>query len=91
MESPFSSASPDWVDAAIHAVPFACPRCKAESREATQVWINRRSPVYLENRRRTWQEFYLCKCGCAWWGWSAHRPVPDWLKDRVVERLDDDY
>ncbi|HEY9810918.1 MAG TPA: hypothetical protein V6D13_16440 [Halomicronema sp.] len=42
--------------------------------EALQVWINRRSPVYTEDHRRKWQEFYECNCGSSWWAWSNERP-----------------
>jgi len=42
--------------------------------EAQKVWINRRSPVYTENSKRKWQEFYQCQCGSVWWAWSSDRP-----------------
>lgn len=45
--------------------------------ESERVWINRRSPVLTENYRRKWQEFYQCRCGCAWWAWSDERPPSD--------------
>lgn len=86
---PFSPEPPAWIQASVHAVPFQCPRCRADARQAVSVWINRRSPVFFENRRRAWQEFYHCECGCAWWGWSCDRPVPDWLKQRQ-EKLEAD-
>jgi hypothetical protein len=57
------------------------------------VWINRRSPVSIENRRRKWQEFYLCECGKAWWGWSNER-APNEFADRAPvdgDRGDIDY
>lgn len=70
----FELNPPEWTNKAIHAWDFSCPRCKATSMEAVQVWINRRSPVYTEDHRRKWQEFYECNCGCAWWAWSSERP-----------------
>lgn len=70
----FSSKPPAWVEFAKHASGFCCPACRASSQAATQVWINRRSPVYTEDRRRQWQEFYHCDCGQAWWAWSTERP-----------------
>lgn len=45
--------------------------------EAQAVWINRRAPVYTEDHRRKWQEFYHCSCGTAWWAWSSDRPKPE--------------
>lgn len=70
----FASIPPSWTQSAIHAHNFCCPTCKSAPAVATQVWINRRSPVYAENHRRKWQEFYLCQCNCAWWAWSSDRP-----------------
>lgn len=70
----FSLNPPAWIDAAIHASGFCCPRCHAVCTEAKQVWINRRAPVYTEDHRRKWQEFYECACGCPWWAWSSDRP-----------------
>ncbi len=70
----FQPTPPDWTTDAIHASEFCCPQCSASSSEAQQVWINRRSPVYSENNRRKWQEFYTCQCGCVWWAWSSDRP-----------------
>jgi hypothetical protein len=45
--------------------------------EAEKVWINRRSPVFTEEHRKKWQEFYLCTCGVSWWAWSSDRPPTD--------------
>ncbi|NJK38708.1 MAG: hypothetical protein HC835_16275 [Oscillatoriales cyanobacterium RM2_1_1] len=70
----FQPISPEWTTDAIHARQFCCPRCSVSSLEAKQAWLNRRSPVYGDNYRRKWQEFYLCSCGCAWWSWSSDRP-----------------
>ncbi len=70
----FQLTPPDWTTHAVHAHQFCCPQCSASSREAERVWINRRSPVYGENHRRKWQEFYGCSCGCSWWAWSSDRP-----------------
>ncbi len=70
----FELIPPEWASAAIHALEFSCPACHAPCTEATAVWINRRSPVYTDDHRRKWQEFYLCSCGCAWWAWSSDRP-----------------
>lgn len=70
----FAPIPPEWTKKAVHAYHFCCPTCYASPLEATQVWINRRSPVYTPENRRKWQEFYYCKCGCPWWGWSSDRP-----------------
>lgn len=70
----FSLIPPTWTEAAVHAHQFFCPRCGAVSGQAKAVWINRRSPVYTENHRRKWQEFYHCECDTAWWAWSSDRP-----------------
>lgn len=75
----FQPTPPDWTTDAIHAAEFCCPECSASSLEAQQVWINRRSPVYSENNRRKWQEFYACQCGSVWWAWSSDRPPSDLL------------
>jgi hypothetical protein len=69
----FSPTPPDWREKSTHAKGFCCPSCQASSRTATAAWIDRRSPVFIENRKRKWQEFYLCECGTAWWGWSNER------------------
>ena len=50
------------------------------SREAKQVWLNRRAPVFTEGRKRKWQEFYQCECDTVWWGWSSDRPPLDLSK-----------
>ncbi len=71
---PFDPIPPEWTTTAIHAYNFCCPKCRSSSREAKQVWINRRSPVMTEDYRRKWQEFYQCECGCVWWAWSNDRP-----------------
>lgn len=69
----FSPSPPPWVDHAKHGVAFTCPSCGKDPRSAQAVWINRRSPLYQDNRK-VWQEFYLCECGVAWWGWNNERP-----------------
>jgi hypothetical protein len=84
----FSPIPPDWTQPAIHAQEFCCPNCRATSAEASAVWIDRRSPVQLENRRRKWQEFYHCECGKAWWGWSNER-TPNEFADRATQNNDD--
>ncbi|WP_072016384.1 hypothetical protein [Neosynechococcus sphagnicola] len=70
----FSPVPPDWSHQAVHAWGFCCPACQTGCQEAQRVWINRRSPVYGEDHSRKWQEFYQCRCGCAWWAWSSDRP-----------------
>lgn len=70
----FEPIPPGWVEKAVHATEFCCPNCRVSSKVASKVWINRRSPVFTEDRRRKWQEFYLCECGCVWWAWSSDRP-----------------
>lgn len=76
----FALIPPEWTNQAIHAHNFCCPNCKASSLEAEKVWLNRRSPVLTEERRRKWQEFYNCNCGCVWWAWSSDRPPTDLSK-----------
>ncbi|MBD0268578.1 MAG: hypothetical protein ICV77_09820 [Cyanobacteria bacterium Co-bin8] len=71
----FSPIPPNWTESAVHTTQFRCPRCGAETSKAQSVWINRRSPVYTENHRRKWQEFYHCECSTVWWAWSSDRPV----------------
>jgi hypothetical protein len=78
----FSPTPPTWTELATHAQEFCCPSCQAGSTAATAAWINRRSPILLENRKRKWQEFYHCECGTAWWGWSNDR-IPNEFADRV--------
>ncbi|MCS6812032.1 MAG: hypothetical protein NZ772_00420 [Cyanobacteria bacterium] len=73
----FQPTPPEWTTAAVHAVQFRCPVCQAACTEATAVWINRRSPVYTDDHRRKWQEFYQCNCGNPWWAWSSDRPPSD--------------
>ncbi|URD50171.1 hypothetical protein [Chroococcidiopsis sp. CCNUC1] len=70
----FAPIPPQWTKQATHANEFCCPRCRSGSREAERVWLNRRSPVFTENNRRKWQEFYQCQCSCVWWAWSNDRP-----------------
>lgn len=70
----FAPIPPDWTQTAVHAHSFSCPRCRATALEAERVWINRRSPVFTEDYRRKWQEFYHCQCGTTWWAWSSDRP-----------------
>ncbi|XHX80973.1 MAG: hypothetical protein RBJ76_13875 [Stenomitos frigidus ULC029] len=70
----FDLTPPDWTKAAVHASEFCCPGCRSSSKEAQRVWINRRSPVYTEDHRRKWQEFYECQCTQVWWAWSSDRP-----------------
>jgi hypothetical protein len=70
----FAPIPPDWTNKAIHAHQFSCPSCQASCMEAQRVWINRRSPVYTEDYRKKWQEFYECHCGTVWWAWSNERP-----------------
>lgn len=78
----FSPVPPPWTQKAIHAIGFRCPTCGAAPAKAKQVWLNRRSPVYMENNRRKWQEFYNCECGCSWWGWSNERPPSKLISQR---------
>ncbi len=73
----FSPFPPTWTKDAVHAQPFGCPKCGAGSREAKQVWLNRRAPVFTDGRKRKWQEFYQCECDSVWWAWSSDRPPLD--------------
>jgi hypothetical protein len=75
--NPFNPLPPDWVKSATHAYQFCCPKCQVGAAGAKEVWINRGAPVFTELRQRKWQEFYLCNCGCAWWGWSSDRPLTE--------------
>lgn len=84
----FSPIPPDWIQSAIHAQEFCCPRCTAHPKEAVQVWLNRRSPVYTEDHRRKYQEFYQCSCEAVWWGWSSDRPPNEYLKRDRFEELE---
>ncbi len=69
----FSRIAPEWTHSAVHAMSFHCPNCEASPHEAKKVWLNRYAPVTSEDRVRKWQEFYLCECDRAWWGWSNDR------------------
>jgi hypothetical protein len=73
----FDPKPPEWTNQAVHAYQFHCPKCHASSREAINVWLNRRSPVTTVDRRRKWQEFYHCHCSFVWWAWSNDRPPTD--------------
>ncbi len=84
----FSLIPPDWREIATHAQGFCCPSCHGSSTIATAAWIDRRSPVYVDNRKRKWQEFYLCQCGQAWWGWSNDR-APNEFADRTPATSED--
>lgn len=77
----FSPIPPNWTESAVHTTHFCCPRCGAETGKAQAVWINRRSPVYTEQHRRKWQEFYRCECQAAWWAWSSDRPPAEFGLD----------
>jgi hypothetical protein len=79
----FSPTPPDWREKSTHAAGFCCPSCQASSTAATAAWIDRRSPVFIDNRRRKWQEFYLCECGKSWWGWSNER-TPNEFANRAA-------
>lgn len=81
----FATHPPEWTNSAIHSFTFTCPQCHASSREAVNVWLNRRSPVITYDYRRKWQEFYYCHCGCAWWAWSTDRPPSSLIKPQDVE------
>jgi hypothetical protein len=76
----FSPVPPEWTKSATHALEFSCPHCRASSKEAELVWINRTSPVMTEEYRKKWQEFYQCQCGSVWWAWSTDRPPSDLAK-----------
>ncbi|ELR97267.1 hypothetical protein [Gloeocapsa sp. PCC 73106] len=77
----FSPTPPAWTMTATHALKFCCPRCQAPASLATEVWLNRRSPVIKADGRRQWQEFYHCACGQVWWGWSSDRPPSNLVRD----------
>ncbi|NJN86074.1 MAG: hypothetical protein HC881_06835 [Leptolyngbyaceae cyanobacterium SL_7_1] len=81
----FNPTPPLWTQSAIHAWSFCCPTCRALTADAKQVWINRRSPVFMEDHRRKWQEFYQCQCGTVWWAWSSDRPPLDRAKSESQE------
>lgn len=88
----FAPIPPDWAQTAVHAHEFCCPTCRSLVLEAQAVWVNRRSPVFTEDHRRKWQEFYQCQCGTVWWAWSNDRP-PTTLKkpDRVEPSRDQNW
>ncbi|HIK32896.1 MAG TPA: hypothetical protein IGS17_05990 [Oscillatoriales cyanobacterium M59_W2019_021] len=69
----FEPTPPHWTQSATHAHQFCCPTCGASPRDAKSVWLNRRSPVYTEDHRRKYQEFYHCQCETVWWAWSSDR------------------
>lgn len=75
MMDAFELTPPTWTKSALHSFTFTCPTCHKSSKEAGSVWVNRRSPVFTEDYRKKWQEFYHCQCGQAWWGWSSDRPL----------------
>ena len=79
----FAPIPPKWTESSVHAYQFCCPTCNASSSEAQEVWINRQSPVFTEDYRKKWQEFYHCKCGTSWWAWSSDRPRQ--MKSRTEE------
>lgn len=81
----FATTPPEWTNKATHAYEFCCPNCNSGSREAVEVWINRRSPVMTEDHRRKWQEFYNCHCSFAWWAWSSDRPPTDLSNKRDIK------
>jgi hypothetical protein len=68
----FALVPPEWTKSSTHAFDFCCPNCKTASTEAKNVWLNRRAPVSIGDRRK-YQEFYLCECNTSWWGWSDDR------------------
>ncbi|MGD1849300.1 MAG: hypothetical protein ACFCBU_01390 [Cyanophyceae cyanobacterium] len=85
-----SSIPPPWTEKAVHAIGFRCPTCQEAPAKAQQVWLNRRSPVFTDNYKRKWQEFYNCGCGCAWWGWSNERPPNEFADRDNLEELGGD-
>lgn len=85
----FAPVPPGWTEAAVHAWEFSCPKCRAAAGEATEIWLNRRSPVFTEDHRRKWQMFYLCHCGAAWWAWSNEQPPNELKKIDTSESLYD--
>ncbi len=70
----FEPIPPEWISTAVHAQAFCCPACGGSPLQAEKVWVNRRSPVFTEDYRKKWQEFYQCQCGRVWWAWSSDRP-----------------
>lgn len=83
----FDPTPPDWTCSAVHVLEFCCPVCGSGPKKAQRVWINRRSPVFTEENRRKWQEFYQCSCGSSWWAWSSDRPPAD--QDQEEQEEDD--
>jgi hypothetical protein len=83
----FAPVPPEWTQSAKHAFEFCCSNCRQPATHATEVWLNRRSPVYTADRKRKWQEFYRCECGSVWWAWSSDRP-PNEYRDRPDDRPD---
>ncbi|MBD2459585.1 hypothetical protein H6G89_00885 [Oscillatoria sp. FACHB-1407] len=86
----FDPTPPAWTQSAVHAWEFCCPACRSLCTESHRVWINRRSPVFTEDHRRKWQEFYECQCGTVWWAWSSDRPPSDLVKPDAPETLRED-
>jgi hypothetical protein len=86
----FSLTPPEWANTAVHALAFCCPRCGESSSQAKAAWINRRAPVYGENHKRKWQEFYHCPCDSAWWAWSSDRPPNPWQEEVERSQADED-
>jgi hypothetical protein len=81
----FDPIPPEWTLSAIHAAGFTCPTCQESSKAAVKVWVNRRSPVFTEDHRRKWQEFYRCQCDSVWWAWSSDRPPSELVNpDREI-------
>jgi hypothetical protein len=85
----FALTPPEWTNQAVHAIEFCCPTCRQSSLQAQQVWLNRRSPVYTHDRRKKWQEFYKCQCGCPWWAWSSDRPPNEYANRPPLEDASD--
>ncbi|WP_019500609.1 hypothetical protein [Pseudanabaena sp. PCC 6802] len=83
----FELIPPDWTRSATHARSFCCPSCNLPPKQAKAVWINRRSPVYTDDRRRKWQEFYLCECDRVWWAWSSDRPPSEFSNRPSFEEI----
>ncbi|WP_322742778.1 hypothetical protein [Synechocystis salina] len=54
----FDPTPPPWVEDTVHARGFCCPQCQAGPRQALRAWINRRSPVLGDDRRRKWLGIY---------------------------------
>lgn len=87
--NPFAPTPPEWTSQAVHALAFQCPTCRKAATESQQVWLNRRSPVYGNDHRKKWQEFYQCDCGTAWWAWSSDRPPNEYAdRDNPPDDLD---